>query len=85
MKNQKKKVSKTKVMKIEHDPERENLVRFYDISWDTDGVKTNLPKIVEMGVSKEMSEEDLQNDGADELSNRFGYCVNEFYFEFVKK
>ena len=55
-------------------------VRFFNIDWDTDGEEVNLPTeiriIVENGV-------DVENDGADILSDNYGWCVNSFSYELL--
>jgi hypothetical protein len=57
------------------------LVRFCDINWDTDGenpVELGLPSEVVLEVENDTNVED---EGADILSDRFGWCVNSFSFE----
>ena len=60
-------------------------VKVWDIDWDTDG--ENVPEL----PSETMLElEDIDGlgvddqDVADELSDRYGFCVNSFYSEFVE-
>ena len=60
-------------------------VKVWDIEWDTDG--ENVPEL----PSEIMLElEDLDGlgvndqDVADELSDRYGFCVNSFYSEFIE-
>lgn len=56
--------------------------RFYHIQWDTDGVppkKLNLPHEFEYETND--PEFDVENEGADVLSDEFGYCVKSFEFE----
>ena len=60
-------------------------VKVWDIDWDTDG--ENVPEL----PSETMLElEDLDGlgvndqDVADELSDRYGFCVNSFYSEFME-
>ena len=56
-------------------------VRFYDINWDTDGDPIDiLPQVVECDTNLE-DEEDVSLNGADVLSDRYGFCVNSFSFE----
>jgi hypothetical protein len=52
--------------------------RAYDIDWDTDGADIDLPNdaLIEIGV-----DENVAVDGADKLSDMFGWCVNSFSFE----
>ena len=60
-------------------------VKVWDIDWDTDG--ENVPEL----PSETMLElEDIDGlgvddqDVADELSDRYGFCVNSFYSEFIE-
>lgn len=46
------------------------------IKWDTDGVKVKLPKtVILVACSKDF---DVFTEGADSLSDRYGYCVFTF-------
>ena len=56
-------------------------VIFHNIKWDTDGQKTELPKAV--AAPKELFEEDydFSLEGADFLSDNFGWCVKSFSFD----
>lgn len=54
------------------------LVRFFNIQWDTDGEDVNLPDDTQMIVDNDIN---LDLEGADQLSDKFGYCVNSFEFE----
>ena len=52
-----------------------------NIDWDTDGeVIEDLPKDVtfEMDYDDEYGAE-LDQDAADELTDRYGFCINSFY------
>jgi len=52
-----------------------------DIQWDTDGVETDLPSEAVFEL------EDYQNpslEGADSLSDKYGWCVLSFGFEEIK-
>lgn len=60
-------------------------VKVWDIDWDTD--VENVPEL----PSETMLElEDIDGlgvddqDVADELSDRYGFCVNSFYSEFIE-
>ena len=55
-------------------------VRFFDISWDTDGEDVDLPTDVTLEVDEDI---DLDTQGADELSDEFGWCVFGFNYEIV--
>lgn len=53
-------------------------IRFFNIEWDTDGRKVSkLPREVELEVDSEF---DPELEGADLLSDKFGYCVFGFDF-----
>jgi hypothetical protein len=56
------------------------LIRFWDISWDTDGEDADLPTDVTLEVENDL---DIANDGADVLSDKFGFLVEGFYFDRV--
>jgi len=58
----------------------EGYVVLHNISWDTDGQKIQLPKAV--AVPKELLDKDfnIEMDGADFLSNHYGWCVKSFSF-----
>jgi hypothetical protein len=51
------------------------LVKFYDIQWDTDGEDVDLPREAIMAVDG-----DPAMDGADALSNWYGWCVEGFSY-----
>lgn len=55
-------------------------VRFSNIKWDTDGIDTDLPEALVMGVPFD-DETDLSIEGADFLSDEYGHCVLSFDFE----
>ena len=60
-------------------------VKVWDIDWDTDG--ENVPELPSETI---LEIEDIDGlgvddqDVADELSDRYGFCVNSFYSEFVE-
>ena len=56
-------------------------IRFYAIEWDTDGEEVDLPSEVTLEVDADL---DLDVDGADVLSDKYGWCVNGFMWEEVK-
>ena len=59
------------------------IVKMSQIDWDTDGRKVkNLPKEVTVEVDDDC---DVEYEGADILSDKFGFCVNSFSFEIVKE
>ncbi len=53
-------------------------VKFFDISWDTDGERADLPSEVTLTVDDDT---DLEEQGADILSDKFGWCVNGLNYE----
>lgn len=56
--------------------------RFYNIKWDTDGVnpeELNLPSEHTCAVADKNF--DPENEGADLLSDKFGFCVFGFDFQ----
>ena len=51
-----------------------------EIDWDTDGeMISELPTCVELQFTDEEEVEDF--DIADELSDRYGFCVNSFNYQ----
>lgn len=54
------------------------LVRFFNIQWDDDGEDANLPQDTQMIVDNDI---DIDLEGADKLSDQFGFCVHSFEFE----
>ena len=57
--------------------------RFYDIDWDTDGTSPRLLGLPESLIMELADDVDPEMDGADLLSDKFGYCVVSFNFEKV--
>lgn len=55
-------------------------VRFFNIVWDTDGEAVELPVEVEMQCDPDL---DVAEDGADVLSDTYGWCVESFEFEIL--
>ena len=55
------------------------IVKFYNISWDTDGESVDIPNEVKLDV--DLSSDEIEYYGADELSDKYGWCVNSFQFE----
>jgi len=53
-------------------------VRFFDIDWDTDDESVDLPREVVLDIDKDT---DVVNEGADCLSDVYGWCVNGFNYE----
>ncbi len=50
-------------------------VRFFDIVWDTDDQDVDLPSTHEAIVDADF---DTDEEGADLLSDQFGWCVKSF-------
>lgn len=53
-------------------------INFTNIDWDSDKRITNLPTEVTLLV--EDDDMDISLEGADLLSDAYGYCVNSFSF-----
>lgn len=58
------------------------LVKFSNIRWDTDGEAIKLPNTTILVVDDDI---DLDTQGADVLSDKFGWCVFSFEYEIVPK
>lgn len=58
-------------------------VIFTNITWDTDGhVVKSLPKTVELNIDVDL---DVNLEGADILSDKYGYCLQSFNFTETKE
>ena len=55
-----------------------NTYRAYNIDWDTDGEKVDLPSEVTFEME---DDEDPSLEGANAISDKYGWCVNGFSFE----
>jgi hypothetical protein len=58
-------------------------VRFFDIKWDTDGDEMGdmgLPEQLTLEVDEDF---DVEEAGADLLSDKIGFCVHGFQYEFI--
>lgn len=55
-------------------------IKFSNIVWDTDGEEVDLPSEVTLEVDEDS---DVALDGADMLSDKYGWCVVSFSFEEV--
>lgn len=51
------------------------------IKWDTDGKKIKLPKTLNIEVDNDFY---IEFDGADLLSDKYGFCVIDFKYREVK-
>jgi len=65
-------------------------VRFHNINWDTSDPEAGLEEIEPPELPKEVTLEvdddlDVAYQGADCLSDEYGFCVNSFEFEEVKE
>lgn len=58
----------------------QKVVRFFDIEWDYDGDDEGLPSEFETSVDSKF---DIGTDGADILSDEFGFCVASFDYEII--
>lgn len=56
-------------------------IRFFNIVWDTDGHETELPTEIELECSSDLNP---SYDGADLLSDKYGWCVESFDFTILK-
>ncbi len=55
-------------------------VKFFNIEWDTEGEQVDLPNEVVRTVEDDL---DVAMDGADALSDEFGWCIRSFEFEII--
>ena len=58
-----------------------NYILFYNIKWDTDEQKVKLPKKVKVKATEFAKDFDIAMEGADYLSDNFGWCVFSFSFK----
>lgn len=56
----------------------------YNIDWDTDGEDVILPSKVFFDVEDDWTNEDVSLEGANIISDKYGWCINSFSFEEVK-
>lgn len=60
-------------------------VKVWDIDWDTDGENvTELPSEIMLELEDIDGLGVNDQDIADELSDRYDFCVNSFYSEFIE-
>ena len=52
-------------------------IHFYNIVWDTDGETVNLPHEITLHVDEDCQ---VETEGADALSDKYGWCVVSFDF-----
>lgn len=61
-------------------------ITFTDISWDKDGQKVKLPNEVTLNIEDvdidlgDSPKDAIALEGADVLSDKYGWCVNSFNF-----
>ena len=55
-------------------------VKFTGIVWDTEGEEVQLPSVVILDVD---ADADMDEDGADILSDNYAWCVLSFKWELV--
>lgn len=55
-------------------------VVFTEIDWDC-STRNQLPKTVKMDVDINA---DIEEEGADLLSDEYGWCVNSFYYDIIE-
>ena len=53
-------------------------VNFYNIDWVTDGEEIDLPTDILLEVDEDFM---VEYDGANLLSDEYGFCVNSFTFQ----
>lgn len=56
-------------------------IKFYNIAWDDDGEGVNLPDSFTTTINNQDFNPSLE--GADLLSDKFGFCVKGFNFEVI--
>jgi hypothetical protein len=62
-------------------------IECYDIEWETDGEKVDLPKsvVIDLEEDEDLTLEELvDNNGADALSDKYGWLVNGFHWKVAK-
>jgi len=67
--------------KITEDKKKTKKIHYYDIKWETDGEKVNLPNEEFVIMDKDY---DPETDGADLLSDKYGYLVQGFFCKEVR-
>lgn len=60
--------------------EEKKMVRFFDIVWDIDGEDVELPNNCVLALDKDV---DIDQEGADELSDVYGWCVLSMNYEVI--
>lgn len=58
-------------------------VKIYDIEWDDDGEDVDLPTKVDATIEYNDDDDYLSDVISDWLSNEYGYCVDDFTYEFL--
>lgn len=60
---------------------KDGCVVFNNIKWETDGQRVKLPKAVRVPKADFESDFDFDMEGADFLSDKYGWLVNSFEIE----
>lgn len=58
------------------------IIKFKNIKYETDGQKVKLPKTIQLDV---LADVDIEQEGADMISNETGWLVNSFEYEVLNK
>jgi hypothetical protein len=61
---------------------KKSKVKFYNINWDTYSKNVDLPNSVILTVTDNFN---VEADGADLLSNKYGWCVLGFKYKLIKE
>jgi hypothetical protein len=56
-------------------------IKFYDIKWDCDDTDVSLPSTVKAIIDD--TDFDIESQGADFLSDKYGYCVFGFEYKII--
>lgn len=57
------------------------IIKFKNIKYETDGQKIKLPRAIELDVLPDIN---IEEEGADMISNETGFLVNSFEYEVIK-
>lgn len=56
-------------------------VKFFDIEWDTDGASREECGLPSECILEMDADTDVEEQGADHLSDKYGFCVKSFNFD----
>jgi hypothetical protein len=59
-------------------------VRFFNIDWDSGDVPVKDDEIIQETTEEVPDDLDIVNEGADVLSDKYGWCVFTFDYEVVE-